>query len=260
MDQAPKFEKSVFKPLPTQKAFAQIANQIQNLIFQDVLKPGDKLPSEKELAHHFKVGRISVREALRTLEQAGFILIRQGRNGGAFVKELDIDYMADSISHVIRRANLTLDDVIDARITIESVIFEKAVQKINDNDLKRLEKNIQDYEEIVQRCTIDGVTDNDKGLIVETCMNFHVIVAKSTGNPLYELVLDSLLKATIKFLPENPLLEYQQLHLKQHIDIYHAFKNKDINKVKEIIYAHNNDLKKRVIESSNAVIYEDQIE
>src|SRR5512136_2169173 len=84
-----KEEGPLFQPLPVKRTFMEIANQIRSSIYAKTLKPGDKLPSERELAVQFNVGRISVREALRMLEQAGLIFIKQGSSGGAYVKEAD---------------------------------------------------------------------------------------------------------------------------------------------------------------------------
>jgi len=59
----------LFKPIRGKRTFEEISSEIKRLIFDGVLKPGDKLPSEIELAKMFAVGRQSVREALRLLER-----------------------------------------------------------------------------------------------------------------------------------------------------------------------------------------------
>ena len=66
------------------RTFKEIERQIREMIYWGALKPGDKLPSEKELASQFRAGRLSVREALRTLEQAGLIVVKQGSTGGSY--------------------------------------------------------------------------------------------------------------------------------------------------------------------------------
>ena len=214
------------------------------------LKPGDKLPSERELAIQFKVGRISVREALRTLEQAGLIVVRQGSDGGAFVRDVDIDFVSESISQVIRRTNLKLDDVIDVRVALEKVIIEKASEKMKEKDLHRLESNIREAESILERSAADGNAEVDLDLIVKTNMAFHFIVAKAIRNPLYELVMESLMKATNQFLPvAPPPIEHHQRHLKYHKAIYQALREKDVSAAKKWLDSHNRDLKRRFKES-----------
>ena len=85
-------------------------------------------------------------------------------------------------------------------------------------------------------------------------MDFHFIVAKATRNPLYELVVESLMKATNQFLPESPPpVEHHQRHLKYHKAIYQALKEKDVIAAKKWLDSHNRDLKRRFKESSKVV-------
>jgi DNA-binding FadR family transcriptional regulator len=102
-----KEEGPLFQPLPVKRTFMEIANQIRTSIYAKTLKPGDKLPSERELAVQFSVGRISVREALRMLEQAGLILIKQGSGGGAYVKAADTSAISESVYDLVSSRHLS---------------------------------------------------------------------------------------------------------------------------------------------------------
>jgi len=82
---------SLFKALPSKRAFDEIADQIKDLIYSKTLKPGDKLPPERDLATQFGTGRMAVREALRILEIQGMVDIRHGK--GAFVKSPSTDIL-----------------------------------------------------------------------------------------------------------------------------------------------------------------------
>ena len=75
----------MFQPYKGKRAFEDIAGQIKTAILSGKLCSGDKLPSERDLAKEFQVGRVSIREALRMLETMGFVKIRKGSAGGAFV-------------------------------------------------------------------------------------------------------------------------------------------------------------------------------
>src|SRR4030042_1966014 len=137
---------SLFKPLKKdQKIFQQISDQIRELIFSGVLKPGDKLPPEKQLADQCNTGRMVVREALRILEQSGLIHIKQGSLGGAFVKDPDTTVIVRSISDLIKIGNVTLRELIEARLGIEKVILEFAMMRINKEDLTLLKNNVLTY-------------------------------------------------------------------------------------------------------------------
>ena len=80
----------MFISVKSDKVSQHIIDQIRNAIFDGRLKPGDKLPSERELIENFKVGKATLREALRSLEVLGFLEIRKGVSGGAFVTEVDM--------------------------------------------------------------------------------------------------------------------------------------------------------------------------
>ena len=142
---------NLFTPLNTKRAFDQISDQIRELIYSGVLKPGDKLPSERELGSQFKSGRMVVREALRTLEQAGLIYIKQGSSGGAFVNHAGTKVITRSISDMIRIGNVSLQDLTETRLGIEKVVLELSINKITKDDLDLLEKNIKDSEEKISK-------------------------------------------------------------------------------------------------------------
>ena len=114
-----------FKALPEKRTFKEIEKQIREMIFSGALKPGDKLPSENELASQFGVARPAVREALRTLEHAGFIVVKQGNTGGSYIKELDAAVTAASLSDLMRQGNISLRHLSDARLAIERVVVKQ---------------------------------------------------------------------------------------------------------------------------------------
>ncbi|WP_426442565.1 FadR/GntR family transcriptional regulator [Bradyrhizobium genosp. P] len=71
------------------RAFDTICQKVRDLLADGSLKPGDKLPAERQLAEQFGVGRSALREALRTLEAAGILTLKKGAHGGAFIRQGD---------------------------------------------------------------------------------------------------------------------------------------------------------------------------
>src|SRR5260221_2809885 len=75
-----------FRPIRTRRAFEEICERIREQLALGVLKPGDKLPRERDLAEQFGVSRNVLREALRSLEMAGPLRLRKGGKGGAVIR------------------------------------------------------------------------------------------------------------------------------------------------------------------------------
>ncbi len=242
-------KRPIFKTLHQRRAFAEIADQIRQSILSGHLKPGDKLPSERELAIQFGTGRISVREALRTLEQAGLIFIRQGSEGGAFVREVDISLVSESIHDLIRRVDLNLEELIEVRIAIEGLIIDKALKKITPEAMGQLEKTIQEAETLLNRGAPDGGATLDLDLLVATNMDFHLILARAAKNPLLELITESLMKTMNQFLTETPPpLEHLHRHLDYHRSIYRTLVEKDLDSAREQLNRHSLHLQKLCLE------------
>lgn len=76
-----------FRPIRTRRAFEEICERIREQLALGVLKPGDKLPPERDLAQQLGVSRNVLREALRSLEMAGVLRLLKGVKGGAFIQD-----------------------------------------------------------------------------------------------------------------------------------------------------------------------------
>ncbi len=85
---------AIFSPIRQLRVSEEIISQLKQSILLGHFKPGDKLPAERDLAEEFKVSRVAIREALRALENAGFLVTRQGANGGAYITDLNFENLA----------------------------------------------------------------------------------------------------------------------------------------------------------------------
>jgi GntR family transcriptional repressor for pyruvate dehydrogenase complex len=140
----------MFDSIKSNKVSQHIIDQIRNAIFEGRLKPGDKLPSERELIEEFKVSKMTLREALRSLEVLGFLEIRKGVAGGPFVTEVDMAKARDSFTNFLLFKNLSLKDLSEVRLLLEPYIAKKATLAITQEDLNRLEKLIEDSERAIK--------------------------------------------------------------------------------------------------------------
>jgi GntR family transcriptional regulator, transcriptional repressor for pyruvate dehydrogenase complex len=110
------------------------------MITVDGLKTGDKLPSERELSEHLKVGRSSVREALRALELLGIIETRRGE--GTFIRDFRGHQLVQLLSTFILQDEKAKRDVLETKILIEMDCLRLALHRIENKSIKTLRDKV----------------------------------------------------------------------------------------------------------------------
>jgi GntR family transcriptional repressor for pyruvate dehydrogenase complex len=230
----------MFDSVKSNKVSQNITDQIRNAIFEGRLKPGDKLPSEREMIENFRVSKATLREALRSLEVLGFLEIRKGVSGGAFVTEVDMTKARDSFTNFLLFKNLSLKDLSEVRLLLEPYIAEKATLAITQEDLSRLEKLIKDSEENIGK----GIAFESRKDEIE----FHRIIASITGNPILMFILDfveNLLIDTKEIL--KPGKEFSIKVLRAHKRIYNGLLERNVKKVHEEMVRHIREVEKDLL-------------
>src|SRR5208337_2985370 len=134
----------MFQPVRTGKVSDLIIEQIKRVIHAGMLKPGDRLPSERELAEGFQASRISIREALKRLEASGLVTVKVG--SGVFVAQMDSKPMSASLFSILRIQNGTVDDLTEARLIFEPSVARLAAEKVTPEDIATLEENTRHAE------------------------------------------------------------------------------------------------------------------
>jgi GntR family transcriptional repressor for pyruvate dehydrogenase complex len=226
----------LFKPLKSKRAFEEVAEQVKELIYSGILKPGDKLPCERELAAQFNVARLVVREAMRILEQSGFVKIRQGSEGGPIVKSFDSMIIRQSITDMVRIGSISIQHLTEARLGFENAILELAMERRTLNDLRLMEKNIEETEKLVIQ----------KKRPYQYSLEFHLLLARATRNPLYELIVESVMNVMRSFVfSADPEEEYTKRVLNHHKEIYKAVRDKNLSAAKQKLQDHFVDIRKK---------------
>jgi GntR family transcriptional repressor for pyruvate dehydrogenase complex len=140
---------NVLSILPEQrKVYQEILLEINRIIKEDGLKPGDKLPSERELSERLQVGRSSVREALRALELLGLITTRRGE--GTFLQHYRHNQLINLIGAYILKDFKTRKDVIEMRKILEIDAVRLACQRANERHFAEMERLIVQGEEKIR--------------------------------------------------------------------------------------------------------------
>jgi GntR family transcriptional repressor for pyruvate dehydrogenase complex len=130
------------------RLFEDICIAIRRQIAHGALRPGDKLPSERELAEEFAVGRPVIREALRSLEEAGILEFRRGVTGGAFIRTGDSATMIRAVSDLIFLGAISLENLTEARALLLRHTAELAAQRGTEEDFLLLEADIDAISQI----------------------------------------------------------------------------------------------------------------
>ncbi|MGP4108324.1 FadR/GntR family transcriptional regulator [Virgibacillus sp. L01] len=122
---------------PKQKVYQDVLQEIRKYIDSNDLDPGDKLPSERELADNLKAGRSSVREALRAMELLGLIETRRGE--GTYLSTYRPYQTVELLSSFILQGNKTKKDLLITKKVMEKEVAKIAYHSISENDINQLQ-------------------------------------------------------------------------------------------------------------------------
>ncbi len=123
------------------KVYLEIVKQLRIMIEQDGLKPGDKIPSERELCERLNVGRSSVREALRALELLGLIETRRGE--GTFIRDFRSNQLVQLLGTFVLQDTKAKQDVIETKYLIELDCLRLILRRNNEEQLENLKEWIE---------------------------------------------------------------------------------------------------------------------
>lgn len=218
------------------RASADIVEQIRLAIFEGQLHPGDRLPSERELSERFGVSRATVRDAIRVLESGGLVRVRVGAGGGPFVAEPTITSLAESLSNHLHLVGVSLRELAELRLAIETEAAALAAQRATADDLARLEEVLR-YAE--QR---DGSV-----LSAATSTNFHLSVAEAAHNAALLAVLSAVREVLREALEtmHARLPDMAEVALRSHRQLYQALASRDPAAARALMRSHLEDFDAR---------------
>ena len=168
------------EPIERESVAEKVARRILDMVTTGVLKAGDQLPPERELATMLGVSRPSVREAIRGLSILGVVRSRQG--GGAYISELDADALLGPIQFFLSLQDVNIRELYDARSLIESDVARRAAVNISEAALARLERILSEQE---------GCLD-DPICFRQSDFQFHETIWDGSGNAFLKRIGESL--------------------------------------------------------------------
>lgn len=173
--------------LDRRNVYARIADDVAGLLRDGELRPGDLMPTERELVERYGVGRSSAREALRVLESRG--LITTDERGTAVMAD-PVTVLAGSIEMVLDLHHGTLRDLYEVRRMLEVENAALAARRRTDEQLDHLRQTLDDFRAAAERATAeDAAADAD---MVAADVEFHIGVAIASGNPLALTIMEGI--------------------------------------------------------------------
>lgn len=229
-------DKVVFPRLQKRrKAYEEVADTIRGLIFEGRVSLGERLPSEREMAEQFGVSRVAVREAIRTLELTGFVTVRKGAHGGAFVAQ-DYDRpIAELIEHMLAAGEVGFGQLFDVRRLIEPFAAARLAARANVDAVARLAAVVDEAEE-----------RNAEGLNIRPFnARFHRTVVRLADNPIMALMGETVLAIILARLQDVPSAEIGPAHLDFHRAILDAIGRGDAEAARALMLEDIADLERR---------------
>ena len=219
-----------FQPITNGRVSAEIVDQIKDAIREGRLRPGDRLPPERDLTAQLGVSRVSVRDALRVLEAHGLVEVRVGARGGAFVTAPAPALVAEGITNMLMLQSVSARDVTEMRNVFELAILPLVCERADDDDLAALDDVCARSENALAR------GDHDVALSTE----FHTLLAQATHNDAVRLIAETLRAPLLMSLREAQRVapEMGGAGVLEHRAIVDAIRARDVETARAVMAAH----------------------
>jgi GntR family transcriptional repressor for pyruvate dehydrogenase complex len=214
---------------------AQIVAAVRDALFDDRLKPGDFLGTEKDLSQQFGVSRMAARDALRTLEATGVVDIKVGAGGGARISQGHPETFAEALSVQLKLAGVSVEEIIQVQAAIEVTAARLAAVNATPEDIAAMTAVLAQEE-----TALDNLAD-----FTEPAFGFHLAVADAAHNRVLKIQLVSL--HYVVWPSRNPTLTTEvarRVH-DLHVDIFEHIKAGDADAAAQAMSAHLTQVKSR---------------
>ncbi len=222
---------TLYSPIKPRKISDEIVEQIKTLILNGTLKPGESLPPERTLAKSLNVSRVSLREALNTLQGMGLLEIQQGNR--TCVRPITTRSIHDPLVSFAKGSPANIMKIFEIRKYLELGIVALAAQRATEEEMAHLEKLLAEMEEDLLKNRLGAKSDHE----------FHTTLADATHNEAYI----HLVKTIYDLLQEELRIAWGGVFRKknnrkklfeQHKNILVAVKARDPEKGRKMALAH----------------------
>lgn len=215
------------RPVTKVSISEDIAQQIMDLISNGDLKPGQRLPAERDLCKNFNAGRSSLREALRCLSIMGVLDARVGE--GTTVAVDGVKFMGKIVEWRLITERHDIEDLLEVRMALEGIAVAKVASLGREEDLQRLQKSIKEMRGAIKDAKRFAALD----------LAFHVAIAGMSENFLLSDLISMIRSQLVRGLSAVLLLPNAvKLSLEEHVAIYEAIKAKDAEGARAAMQGH----------------------
>ena len=175
-----------FLPVRNRRASEDIALKLEAAILEGRFPPGERLPSEREMQGRFGTGRGVVREAIKLLQQKGLLEVRQGVKGGAYVRQVELTTVSESLALFLKQHPVAPEKLIEFRESVDQTLTLLAIARGDPVDKTRLLEAASRFETLLRD------SDADLEQAAELDRQLNLMLARMAGNPLFEWVMHAL--------------------------------------------------------------------
>jgi len=223
-------ETHYFKPIKRRKVSDEIFEQLRDLIFRGRLKPGEKIPPERELANAFGASRPSVKAAINKLVNLGLVVQKQGQ--GTFVSSMESRYRENPLREVLKSEEITITDLLEVRLGLEVQAVGLAAVRASSEDIQTLEICLKDMLSRVKKGQMGSEED----------VAFHMGIAFATRNSVQVYLMRNFYELLFQGISESRIYLYEAGNLaimnQQHAEILEAIRNRQPDEAKVCMESH----------------------
>ena len=230
-----------FKTIRRFKVYEEISRQIEKLIHNGKLKPGDKLPTERELSELFGVSRHSVREAIRVLEKSR--LLNSVAGSGTYVAMNENQKAVNEIATYLLDKTDKLAEIFQLRRIIEPQVAGLAAQNATGDNIKELELLLKQIQDLVRKST------TDRHEFSKLDIQLHKTIAIATQNSIIVKIIERLNDLFHETRQEGYQSETRmKISSNGHVQIIQAILERDALKASAAMDKHLRDVENAAIE------------
>ncbi|HEY3763725.1 MAG TPA: GntR family transcriptional regulator [Gaiellales bacterium] len=159
------------------RSFDDVVEQLREAILSGRIRPGDRLPGERQLCESFGVGRPTLREALRSLEATGLIEVRPGKGGGSYAVTPSEATLGDALASLVNLRGASLEDLAEFRVDFEGENAAWAARRADAGDIAALEA-------IVAEARAVAADALRRRQVASVDVRWHEALARATKNRL----------------------------------------------------------------------------